>query len=475
MTDAVGTKDAIVDIIEDIWETSAIPALKDYVAIPAKSPGFDPDWEANGYLMKALELAAEWCRGQKLENADIRIVSSPGKSPVLLVEVGATGTEGTNGEATNILFYGHLDKQPESEGWDAGKGPWTPVIEDGKLYGRGSADDGYSIFSAVSAIKALQMEGLAHGRCVILIETCEESGSFDLGHYLESLADVIGEPDLVVCLDSGTNDYERLWLTVSLRGLVAGTLRVDMLTRGVHSGGSGRAASSFRVMRQLLDRIEDAGTGKFLIPEYHTRIPENRLTEIRETAGLAGESIIDSIPLVAGAQPLADTAEELLINSSWKPVLSYIGADGFPSTAEAGNVLRPFTALKLSVRTPPTVDAGKAAAALKSVLEAEPPYGAKVSFDDIEAARGWNMPDMGDALFRRVVDTAKSMYGHKPAYVVQGGTIPLMDMLSRRFPSAKFLITGVLGPNANAHGPNEFLHIPYVKRLTAAVARIIAV
>ncbi|HCY86837.1 MAG TPA: peptidase M20 [Desulfobacteraceae bacterium] len=467
--------EAIEKIIEDIWETSAIPALKDYVAIPAKSPGFDPDWEANGYLMKALELAADWCRGQKLENADIRIVCTPGKSPVLLVEVGATGKDSAGDEGATTLFYGHLDKQPESEGWDAGKGPWIPVIEDGKLYGRGSADDGYAVFSAVSAIKALQMEGLSHGRCVILIETCEESGSFDLGHYLESLADVIGKPGLVVCLDSGTNDYERLWLTVSLRGLVAGTLRVDMLTRGVHSGGSGRAASSFRVMRQLLDRIEDAGTGEFLLPEYHARIPSDRLAQIRETAALAGDSIIGSIPLVTGARPLADTAEELLVNSSWKPVLSYIGADGFPSTATAGNVLRPFTSLKLSVRTPPTVDAEKAAAALKSVLEAEPPYGAKVSFDDIEAARGWNMPDMGDALFNRVVDTAEKCYGHKPAYVVQGGTIPLMDMLSRRLPSAKFLITGVLGPNANAHGPNEFLHLPYVKRLTAAVARIIAV
>ena len=461
---------AIERIINEIWDSSAIPALKDYVAIPAKSPGFDPDWESNGYLMKALELAADWCRNQQLANAVIRIVSEPGKSPVLLIEVEATADCDLN----NILFYGHLDKQPEAEGWDADKGPWKPVIQDDKLYGRGSADDGYSVFSAVSAIKALQSEGIGHGRCVILIETCEESGSFDLGDYLSSLADVIGEPDLVVCLDSGANDYDRLWLTVSLRGVVAGTLRVDLLTRGVHSGGSGRAASSFRIIRQLLDRVEDARTGEFLLPEFQAEIPEDRLTQIRETAALAGDSIIDTIPLVAGGRPMADTPEALLVNSSWKPALSYIGADGFPPAAGAGNVLRPFTALKLSVRTPPTVDTDRAAAAMKSVLEADPPYGATVQFRDIEAARGWNMPDMGDALFRRVKDTANVIYGHPPAYVVQGGTIPLMDMLSARFPSAKFLITGVLGPNANAHGPNEFLHIPYVKRLTAAVARIIA-
>lgn len=464
------TRDKLKRYIDDTWDDSAVPALKEFIAIPAKSPAFDPDWEANGYLGKALALAENWCRDRALDNAEIRIVSEPGKTPVLLVDVAATAKD----DDTTTLFYGHLDKQPEAEGWDDNKGPWTPVVEDNKLYGRGGADDGFSVFTAVTAIKALQSQGTAHGRCVILIETCEESGSFDLDYYLNRLADAIGRPDLVICLDSGVTDYERFWFSVSLRGVVSGRLSVSMLTHGIHSGRSGRAASSFRIMRQLLDRVEDARTGEILLREFHTEIPEELLARVRETADLAGDNILTGLPLVQGGRPMADTPEELLINSSWKPMLAYIGADGFPPAGTAGNVLRPFSALQLSVRTPPTVDADLAAAALKSALEADPPYGADVRFSGIETAKGWRMPPMGDALFKRVEDTARTVFGHPPGYVVQGGTIPLMNMLSERFPGAKFIVTGVLGPHANAHGPNEFLHLPYVKKLTLAVAGIIA-
>ncbi len=457
-------------MIDHIWDTSAIPALMDYIAIPAISPGFAADWEKKGYLMDSLKLAERWCRAQALENTEIRIIYEPGRTPVLLIEVEAFNTLARE----TTLFYGHMDKQPEAEGWDDNKGPWTPVIEDGKLYGRGSVDDGYAVFSAVIAIKALQNSSIPHGRCVILIETCEESGSLDLPHYLETCRETIGEPDLVVCLDSVTNDYERMWLTASLRGIVEGRLKVSLLTQGIHSRGSGRVASSFRVMRRLLDRVEDARTGDILIGEFHTKIPKERLEQIRETAHITGETLAANLPLVDGARPMADDPETLIVNSSWKPMLSYIGADGFPATSGAGNVLRPSTSLLLSVRTPPSVDTAAAAEKLKSVLEEDPPFGAKVEFDLMGHARGWDIPPMGDAIHGKVVRTAESVFGKAPAYACEGGSIPLMTMLSERFPGAKFIITGALGPNANAHGPNEFLHIPYVKKLTLAVSQIIA-
>ncbi|MCG8636701.1 MAG: M20/M25/M40 family metallo-hydrolase [Desulfobacterales bacterium] len=456
--------------IDHTWDTSIIPALKEYIAIPALSPGFEADWEKKGYLTDSLKLAERWCRDQELENTDISIVSEPGRTPLLLVEVGAFNT--SSGGTT--LFYGHLDKQPEAEGWDENKGPWTPVIEEGKLYGRGSADDGYAVFTAVTAIKTLQVNNLSHGRCVILIETCEESGSLDLPHYLETCKKIIGEPELVVCLDSGINDYEGMWLTASLRGVIEARLDVSLLTQGIHSGGSGMVASSFRVMRTLLDRVEDAGTGDILIGELHTKIPEERLSQIREAAEITGDSLAATLPLADGVRPMAEDPATLILNSSWKPMLSYIGADGFPETSGAGNVLRPSTSILLSVRTPPPVDTAAAAETLKSVLEKDPPFNAKVRCEVLGHARGWDMPSMGDKLNGKIIRTAESVFGKRPAYVCEGGTIPLMTMLLERFPGAKFIITGVLGPNANAHGPNEFLHIPYAKKLTLAVSQIIA-
>lgn len=456
--------------IDQAWDTSIIPVLKEYIAIPAVSPAFDAGWEKKGYLMDSLTLAESWCREQELANTEIRIISEPGRTPVLLIEVEAfnSSVRGTT------LFYGHLDKQPEGEGWDETKGPWIPVVEDGKLYGRGSVDDGYAVFSAVAAIKAIQAGNLSHGRCVILIETCEESGSQDLPHYLASCREAVGEPDLVICLDSGINDYESMWLTTSLRGVIEAKLAVSLLTQGIHSGKSGMVASSFRVIRSLLDRVEDAGTGEILIKEFHGEIPEERLGQIREAAKITGGTLRDSLPLANGVRPMAEDIESLMINSSWKPMLSYIGADGFPATSGAGNVLRPSTSILLSIRTPPTVDTVSAAEKLKTVLEKDPPFGAHVTCEIMGHARGWDMPSMGALLKGKITRSAETVFGRGPAYVCEGGTLPLMPMLAERFPDAKFFITGVLGPNANAHGPNEFLHIPYAKKLTLALTQIIA-
>jgi acetylornithine deacetylase/succinyl-diaminopimelate desuccinylase-like protein len=461
----------LADAIHAHWDADIVAQLVDYVAVPAKSPHFDPDWERHGHIERVIGIAESWLRRQKVAGLKVEIVRLPGRTPVLWFDVPATPGAGT---AHTVLLYGHLDKQPEMTGWREGLGPWQPVIEDGKLYGRGGADDGYAVFASVAAIAALQAQGIAHSRCVGLIETCEESGSYDLPAYLEALAPRMGAVDFVVGLDSGCGDYERLWATTSLRGLAAGTLTVEVLTEGVHSGdASGIVPSSFRIARKLLDRLEDATTGRILPDAFHAPIPDERSAQAKAAAEILGDTVVTKYPFAGRTQPMVDDRAEALLNRTWRPALSVVGADGMPAIANAGNVLRPKTALKLSLRLPPTLDGGHATDAMKRLFEVEPPLGANVTFVADQAASGWNAPPTAPWLAKALADASQAFYGKPVAAMGEGGTIPFMAMLGRHFPQAQFLITGVLGPHSNAHGPNEFLHIPYPKKLTACVALVL--
>jgi acetylornithine deacetylase/succinyl-diaminopimelate desuccinylase-like protein len=450
------------------WNDSIVPQLVEYIRIPAKSPHFDPQWEAHGHIERVIQLAEAWVRRQVVRGLALEIVRLPGRTPLLLFDIAGTG-------AKTVLMYGHLDKQPEMTGWRQGLGPWQPVIEDGKLYGRGGADDGYAVFASLAAIGALQAAGIPHARCVGVIETCEESGSYDLPAYLDLLAPRMGRVDFVVGLDSGAGDFERLWATTSLRGLAGGTLTVDVLTEGVHSGdASGIVPSSFRIARNVLDRLEDSATGRVLLRDLHAAIPDERVRQAREAAAIMGESTVRKYPFAGQTRPMADDHAEALLNRTWRPALSVIGADGMPGIADAGNVLRPRTSLKLSMRLPPTVDGAAAAAAIKRLVEAEPPHGASVRFEGNEGTTGWNAPATAPWLARALDEASRRYYDRPAAATGEGGTIPFMGMLGKHFPDAQFLITGVLGPHSNAHGPNEFLHIPYATKLTACVAEVIA-
>jgi acetylornithine deacetylase/succinyl-diaminopimelate desuccinylase-like protein len=466
------TSAASVDRIGKQWDTEIVPLLIDYVRIPAKSPHFDPAWEANGHIESVVTLAERWVRKQPVRGLAVEIVRLQGRTPVLVFEIPATHATANAG---TVLLYGHLDKQPEMTGWREGFGPWIPVIEDGKLYGRGGADDGYAVFAALSAIGALEAEGVPHARCVGIIETCEESGSYDLPAYLEMLAPRLGRVDFVVGLDSGCGDYERLWVTTSLRGIAAGTLTVDVLDEGVHSGdASGIVPSSFRIARHLLDRLEDSATGRILPSSFHAQIPAERVQQAGVAAAIMGDIVFRKYPFAGRTAPMVGERNEAILNRTWRPALSVVGADGLPSIANAGNVLRPRTSLKLSLRLPPTIDGERATQDLKAVLEADPPHGATVRFEADQGASGWHArptaPWLGNAL-----EAASQAHYRKPAAAMgEGGTIPFMAMLGRQFPEAQFLITGVLGPQSNAHGPNEFLHVPYAKKLTACVADTLA-
>jgi len=457
-----------MNTIDKFWDEAIVPALVDYIRVPAKSPHFDPEWAKNGHIERAVELAAAWCRRHALRNMTLEVVRLEGRTPVLYVDA--------PGEAPGtVLVYGHLDKQPEMVGWRDGFGPWTPLIENGRLYGRGGADDGYAVFCALAALRELESSGRRRPRVAMLIECCEESGSPDLPAYLDALAPRIGRPDLVIGLDSGCGNYEQLWGTASLRGLVNGVLTVEVLTEGVHSGdASGVVASSFRVARRLLDRLDDPRTGEVRGAAFRARVPAARATEAKRAARVLGKEIWRKFPFVRGMKPMRGDLAGLVLARTWRPFLAVTGADGLPPPASAGNVLRPKTSLVLSLRLPPTVDAERAARALKKLLEADPPYGAKVRFDYAQAASGWHAPITAPWLEAALERASKAHYGKPMMWMGEGGTIPFMAMLGKKYPAAQFVITGVLGPHSNAHGPNEFLHLDYAKKLTACVADVIA-
>ena len=454
------------------WDTEIVAQLVDYIRVPAKSPHFDPQWQANGHIDRVVSDALAWVRRQPVRGLTVDVIRLSGRTPVLFFDVPATGSIAA---APTVLLYGHLDKQPEMTGWRDGFGPWAPVQQEGRLYGRGGADDGYAVYASLAAIVALQAQGMAHARCVGVIETCEESGSYDLPAYLEALAPRMGRVDFVVGLDSGCGDYERLWATTSLRGIAAGTLTVSVLTEGVHSGdASGVVPSSFRIARQLLDRLEDAATGRVLPAEFHAPIPAERRTQAAQAARILGDSVVRKFPFAGNTRPMVADHTEVVLNRTWRPALSVVGAEGLPPIASAGNVLRPQTSLKLSLRLPPTLNGTAATADLKRLFETDPPAGATVLFTPDQGASGWNAPPTAPWLAQALAEASQAFYGEPVAAMGEGGTIPFMAMLGLHFPDAQFLITGVLGPHSNAHGPNEFLHIPYAKKLTACVAQVLA-
>ena len=454
--------------INEFWDKKIIPALVEYIKIPNKSPSFDPEWEKHGHMDKVLDLAMKWAKENKPIGSSLSYEKTPGRTPIILIDIPGT-IDG------NILMYGHLDKQPEMDGWDKDLGPWSPVIKDEKLYGRGGADDGYALFASISSVLALKEQEINHPRILILIEFSEESGSPDLPHYMELCADKIGTPDLVICLDSGAGDYKRFWTTTSLRGLIGVTMKVEVLKEGVHSGGaSGHVPSSFRIARKLLSSIEDQDTGEIILDELHTKIPEHRKKETEELVSILGDEVVQEFPWKGEMKPSTDNNVEGVLRRTWRPALSVVGSDGLPPTANAGNVLRPFTTLQLSMRIPPIVDSKNAKNAIHKALSENIPYNASVDLHFEEAADGWNAPETRTWLLDAIEKASVNFFKEKPCSISEGGTIPFMAMLGKQFPNAQFVITGVLGPQSNAHGPNEFLHIPFAKRLTACISSIIS-
>ncbi|KTD06778.1 M20 family metallopeptidase [Legionella jamestowniensis] len=457
----------LFDYIRQQWQETILPSLCEYIKIPNKSPHFDQQWQEHGFMERAVSHVADWCKTHAPAGMTLEIVRLPNRTPLLFMEVSGQLDD-------TVLLYGHLDKQPEMTGWQEGLEPWKPVIRDGRLYGRGGADDGYAAYASLTAIRALQEQGVPHARYILIIEACEESGSYDLPFYIDALKEKIGKPSLVICLDSGAGNYEQLWMTTSLRGNVVGELSVEVLTEGVHSGyASGIVADSFRIAKQLISRIEDEASGEIKLEELFCEIPHERVQQAAACAEILGDAVYTNLPFHSGVEPVDKDKQQLLLNRTWRPALAITGAAGLPLMGDAGNVLRPKTSLKLSMRIPPLVCPQKAALAMQRALTENPPYQAKVDFHLQDGAVGWNAPKMVSWL-EEAANNASIMFYKKPAaYIGEGGTIPFMGMLGEKFPDAQFMITGVLGPHSNAHGPNEFLHLDMVEKLTACVSYVL--
>ena len=457
------------EFLDRFWEDEIVPSLTDYIAVPNVSVLFDPDWAESGHMETALSMGKAFMEKHAPEDATLHVGRIPGRTPLLLLDC--------PGEADGtILMYGHLDKQPEMVGWREGLGPWSPVREGDRLYGRGGADDGYALYCALAALKAVAREGKKRARVVLLVEFSEESGSPDLPAYMEHFAEAIGRPDLVICLDSGAGNYEQLWSTTSLRGMVGGTLRADVLTEGVHSGDAGGVVPPpFLVLRKLLDRIEEPGTDRIVPDAFHAEIPAQRIEQAEAAAEALGADMFSRFPWAGNTGPGAGkSAAELILNRTWRPNMAVTGQDGLPPLEKAGNVLLPQVTLNLSLRLPPTVDPKAAQQALREAVEPDPPFGAKVTLHFHEPAAGWNAPPLAPWLGEALHHASMEAWNRPAMFMGEGGSIPFMAMLGERFPEAQFVVTGVLGPGSNAHGPNEFLEIAYAKRLTQAVATVIA-
>jgi acetylornithine deacetylase/succinyl-diaminopimelate desuccinylase-like protein len=445
-------------VIDAAWEERILPALSDYTRIPCLSPAFDADWAERGAIRQAAELLRDWVKDQDASLA-VEIVQLPERTPVLLIDNGGSGDP--------ILIYGHMDKQPPLGQWRDGLAPFEPVREGDILYGRGTADDGYSTFAAVTGLLAA---GGGQGRVLIMIEASEESGSPDLSAYMAHLSERIGRPRLVICLDSGGLSYDRLWLTSSLRGNLVATVRVDVLTEGIHSGaGGGVVPSSFRILRRILSRIEDEETGRILLPELlGGGIPDSHRANLEV---LALEFPDSALPVVDGLRLLAPDPVERLAARTWAAALAVTGMDGIPASRDGGNVLRPYTTLKFSLRVPPDVDAQVATDALISAIATD--EGAHVTIDMEPAAQGWLAPPLDDAAAAALSRVSMERFGRPHALVGEGGSIPFLADLQKGYPGTQFVATGVLGPHSNAHGPNEALHIPMAKAVTHAVAELL--
>lgn len=456
--------------IDKFWDEEAIPTLSDYIRIPNVSHLFDAKWREHGHMVQAIKLFESFAKKQlaAVPGAKVDLFTSEDHTPLLFIEIPGTGHG-------NVFCYGHMDKQPGVTGWDENKGPWSPVIENGKLYGRGGGDDGYAMFAELSAVLALVKSGKAYPRTVIFIEADEESGSGDVPYYMETLAERIGTPDLIVALDSGCSNYEQLWLTSSLRGSASGTIKIEVLREGVHSGDcSGIVPSSFRIFRQLLSRIENEDTGEIKVPECFVEIPEDRMQQAKDCADIVGDRVFSRMPFAGNTKPMGKDNLELVLNRTWKPQLAVIAMDGYPTPDVAGNVLLPYTVSKISVRLPPTCEPKQASEAIAKKLTENVPYDAKVTYTPESAQSGWNAPDEAEWLSKALTEAADIYYGKPIGYMGEGGSIPFMADLKVQFPKAQFIVAGVLGPNANAHGPNEFLHIGMAKKLSASVAHAMA-
>lgn len=455
--------------LKEQTEALLIPTIQEFIKIPNQSRAFDPEWQTNKLNERVCDFAIEFANKLNIENFTIEKIEEKERTPVVLAIAEMK-------DAPTILMYGHLDKQPPlTDEWTDGLKPYEPTIKGDKLYGRGGADDGYAFFTSALILKALQLSKLQTARVVLFFETDEESGSKDLVYFLEKNEAKIGKPDLVICLDSGCVDYEHLCMTTTLRGVCNFTLKVEVTDKGVHSGSaSGIIPDSFRIGRKLLEQFEVSENGKLLVEEFYVNVPEDKYKQAFDLVNELGGKIDWKFPFLDGVKPTVEDTFKQYMNRCWMPQLTLISMDGVPNIANAGNVLRPFTTFGFSLRLPPTLDSTKAKKLVEEFfLKVAKPYNAHVTVDVKGSGQGFNCPTYDAKLKANIEEAAKNGFGKSALYYGEGGSIPFINELNAKFPKSQFIVTGVLGPESNAHGPNEFLHLPYLRKIVLSLAHIV--
>lgn len=460
--------------IENFFREHVMETFSQYMSIPCVSPAFDSQWHDNGYIEAAITLYENFARRYAPKDAHVFVQRIDNKTPLLVIDVPARNYS----EHDCVLMYGHLDKQPQMTGWQEGLEPFAATMIDNRMYGRGGADDGYAMFAALAALNTSEEQGSSRARTVVVIEASEESGSPDLPVHLEVLGENLNEPlgdvSLVVCLDSGCLTYDHLWITQSLRGLLQVNVTIKVLEEGAHSGGAGGIVpSSFHIQRALLDRICTSPSGEITLDELSMTISDHVRNSAHKAAGVLKTTEAHGLAFADNVQPLHEDIAEQIIANTYLPQLEVIGIDGMPAISDAGNVLLPFTTLALSFRLPPRVDPSVAAAAVTEQLVADTPYQANVSVVIDSMASGWEAPEMQPWFSEAVAKSSQKHFGDDVHFMGEGGTIPFMAMLGETYPEAQYMVTGVLGPASNAHGPNEFLDLPCAYKVTACVVDVL--
>ena len=451
--------------VEKQFTTNVLPNLMNFIRIPNLSPFFDPNWDTNGLLLKAANLIVSYANSLNIKNAEINLLQDSPYTPLIFIDVPASRPN----DQRTVLFYAHYDKQPHGKGWDEDKSPVDPVIIDGRLYGRGSSDDGYALFSILTVIKACQDYNCPLPRICCIFEGAEESRDTDLKYYFNKLMPVLGQNIVAfIPLDSGCSDYNRLWITNSLRGYMDFDINITTLERESHYGpeASGVIAENLFLLRKIYDGIIDSTNGEFKLEEFKVNeIPQIIQEQMDKEVEVFGDEFIKTIPLYDGVSPLKNDVKELMINNRWKPTINILGVDNCPKKEEGGFGIYPSIKVHLSIRVPPLVDKDKAIESLKNALSANTYFGAQVSLGYYEFGEGAVMGNMANRTIKILNTASKEFFGNESIFSGGGGSIPFITYFQSFYPNADILCTGILGADSHEHGPNENLNIDACKKM----------
>lgn len=451
--------------IEKMFTYNILPNLMDFIRIPNLSPAYDYNWKTNGLLLKAANLIISYAKSLNIKNAEINLIQDKGYTPLIFIDI-PSSRENDN---RTVLFYAHFDKQPYGTGWDEDKEPTKPVIINGRLYGRGSADDGYASFSILTAIKACQEHNCPMPRICIIFEGAEESTDEDLTYYFDKLLPIIGENVIAfIPLDSGCSDYERLWITNSLRGVVDFDIKITSLDNDCHFGpeASGRVAENLFLLRKALDGVVDTTTGEILIDEFFVKeIPTSIEKEMDKEIEIVGDKFFDDIPLYDGVKPLKSDVKEAMINNRWKPSISILGVDNCPKIEDNGFGVSKSINVRLSMRLPPGINGNNAMNALKKVINNNSYFSAKFEFGYMSLAEGWCLSDISERTKNVLNKASLEYFGKEIVFKGAGGSIPFITYFQTKYPKADVICTGILGADSFEHGPNENLNIEACKKM----------